>query len=135
MWKFILSKDYVLENYINNNLWIDEELIWFFQAILVLQKVTFSSIFSTYFLSITSKWIYIHHLRLSFSWFNYMGVDFIKWEDITSVKIWTWDITLPFEILLTNKTLKKFNAQKMWLDKVAKIDEKTINYINTKFNY
>jgi hypothetical protein len=127
------------EEHIKQNLSSNEDLVGFFQAInfpklwlRLLLGPLMGFAMKQYFIAVTNKGIHFHMLnRLG----KFSHHDFFFYNEIEKIKIKKGTLTLPLIFFFSNGTELKLKAQKKGLERVAKIDEKTLDYIKQHIKF
>jgi hypothetical protein len=133
-----MHKDKAHEH-IKQNMSSNEELIGFFQALkpcklwihFIIGPLAAFAI-RHYFIAVTNKGIHFHMLNLSG---NFSQQDFFDYKEIEKIEIKNGVMTTPITFFFANGTKIKIKAQKKGVERVAKLEEKTLDYIkkNIKF--
>jgi len=129
----IMNKETAKEN-ILERLEVGDELVGFFTAQSPFPILWFlllgplgAFFIKTYFVAVTKNGINFHQLSLMGK-FKGEG-DFFHFNEIESVKIKNGMLQRPMTFVLNNGVKVKIKAQKKGLDRVAKLDEKTLEQI------
>jgi len=129
----IMNKETAKEN-ILERLEVGDELVGFFIAQSPFPILWFlllgplgAFFMKTYFVAVTKNGINFHQLSLMGK-FKEEG-DFFHFNEIESVKIKNGMLQRPMTFVLNNGVKVKIKAQKKGLDRVAKLDEKTLEQI------
>lgn len=113
-----------------------EELVWFFQAHnvppfwkLLLFGPFIMLVVRFHFIAITNQGIHFH--KLSF-WWKPDTHTYFTWGEIEGINLGKWFLNAPLKIHFSNHTEIKFKAQLKGIEKIAKLDEKTKEFILSK---
>lgn len=119
--------------HIKNKLTSDEELIGFFMAqkpfkiwLFVLIGPLAVLSMKPYYIAVTNKGVHFHLLNLLGKFSKH---DFFKFEEIDSLKIGNGVMRIAMKYVFSNGRKLKIKAQKKGLDRIAKIDEATLQYL------
>lgn len=96
--------------------------IWLFFLIGPLAVLSMKS----YFVAVTSKGLHFHTLNLLGKFSQH---DFFSYNEIDSVKIGNGALQIPMKYTFSNGRKLKIKAQKKGMERVAKIDEKTLEFL------
>lgn len=121
------------QEHIENNLSQDDALIGFFYAqqppkfwlFFVIGPLAILSM-KNHFVGISAKGIYFHQLNLLG---KFTGHDFFRYDEIESVRIGKGVLQRPMKFLFKNGRDIMIKAQLKGVDKVAKLNEVTQQYI------
>ena len=127
-------------NHIKQNLPSNEDLIGFFQAqsppkfwLYFIMGPLATLAIKFYFIAVTNKGVYFFKLNLLG---KFTQQDFFSYDEIEKTEIGKGTLTVPMMFFFTNGTKLKIKAQKKGLERVAKLEEKTLDYMkkNIKFS-
>ena len=111
----------------------DEELIGYFMATKPFKIWLFVVIgplaalsMKQYFVAITNAGVHFYKLNLLGKFSQH---DFFSYDEIESIKIGKGAMWIPMKFKFASGRKLKVKAQKKGLDRVAKIDDKTLEYI------
>ncbi len=127
-----MHKDKALEH-IKQKLSSKEDLIGFFYAQKPPKFWLFFIIGPLAMLSIRHYFVAVTNTGIHFYKLNMMGKfsqhDFFSYNEIEKIKIKKGTLTLPLIFFFSNGTKLKLKAQKKGLERVAKLEEKTLEYM------
>lgn len=126
-----MHKDKALAH-IKKDLASEEELIGFFQAqgafrlwlFFIIGPLAVLSL-RQYFVAVTNKGIHFHLLNILGKFSQH---DFFSYDEIKKIEIGKGMLQIPIKFFFENKKLK-IKAQKKGFERVATVDEKTLDYI------
>lgn len=123
--------------HIEQNLESGEELIGYFMAqstswkwlIFLIGPLAFLTL-RVYFVGVSNRGIHFHQI-------NFMGNKFIqhdkfRYEEIEKAKIGWGFLQLPIKFFFKNERKFKINAQLKGVERVAKIDEATLDFLKSR---
>lgn len=128
-----MDKNMAFEH-INENLSQGDVLVGFFQATQSFKLWLFFLIgplavlsMKFYFVAVTQRGIYFH--RLNF-WGKFADYDFFQFDEIENVEMGDGFLQKPMQYFFKNGRKLKLKAQLKGTQKVAKLDEETLQYLN-----
>ena len=120
-------------DYIKQNLSSKEDLVGFFQAtkfpklwLQLLLGPLMGFAVKHYFVAVTNTGIHFHKLNMMGKFSQH---DFFPYNEIEKIKIKKGTLTLPLIFFFSNGTELVLKAQKKGLERAAKLEEKTLEYM------
>lgn len=132
----IMRKEQALKELIIPKLKPDEELIGFFQAqytpsfwwALLIGPLLFAGV-KFYFVAVSNTGLHLHKLT---SFGKADTHNYFPWNEITKLKLSKGFLQAPLNLVFSNGRKLKLQAQLKGVKKLAKLDDKTKNYLLAK---